>query len=77
MMKAIEIKEWKNNWQIKWAEMTANMQDYNNPQLPRYLKEEEGGKSTFPNKPETERSANHTVKYCQAEHRMVRLLDRC
>ena len=28
MMKTIEIKEWKYNWQIKWAEMTANMQDY-------------------------------------------------
>ena len=21
----------KNNWPIKWADMTANMQDYNNP----------------------------------------------
>ena len=43
-MKTTEIKEWKNNWQIKWAEMTANMQDYNKPKLPRYIKGgEEGG----------------------------------
>ena len=31
IMKTIEIKEWKKNWSIKWADMTANMQDYNNP----------------------------------------------
>ena len=29
-METIEIKEWKNNWQIKWAGMNATMQDYNN-----------------------------------------------
>jgi len=41
-MKSVEIKEWKNSWKIKWAEMTSKMQDYNNPKLPKYLK---GGES--------------------------------
>ena len=54
--------------------MTANMQDYNNPQLPRYLKGGEGGKTHSQTNQQTEHSANHTVKYHQAEHRMVRLL---
>ena len=31
IMKTIEIKECKDNWRVKWTEMTANMQDYNNP----------------------------------------------
>ena len=33
----------KNHWHIKWAEITANMQDYNNAQLPRYKMGVEGG----------------------------------
>ena len=41
-MKTIKIKEWKNNWPIKWADMTANMQDDNKPQLPRYIMGGEG-----------------------------------
>ena len=43
----------KNNWPIKGADMTANMQDYNNPQLPR-----PNGRG----KRATKRSTNHTVK---------------
>ena len=31
IMKTIEIKECKDNWRVKWTEMTANMQDYSNP----------------------------------------------
>ena len=47
-MKTIKTKEWKekkNNWQIKWAQMTAPMQDYKNPKLPRYIKRGEGGET--------------------------------
>jgi len=55
----------KNNWQIKWAEMTANMQHYNNLQLQRYMEGREG-EYTIPNKPATKRSTNHTVKYHRA-----------
>ena len=32
------MDEKKKNWQIKWAEMIVNMQDYNNPQLSRFIK---------------------------------------
>ena len=51
----------KNNWPIKGADMTANMQDYNNPQLPRPNGRGKRG-DAIPNKPVTKRSTNHTVK---------------
>ena len=33
----------ENNWQIESANMTTNIQDYNNPKLPRFIKGGEGG----------------------------------
>ena len=47
-MKTIEIKERKKNWQMKWAEMTANMQDYNNPQTTKLLKGRAGEEARNP-----------------------------
>ena len=74
-MKTVEIKEWKNNWKIKWAEMTANMYYYNNPQLPRYIEGgERGGRNPKKKKTVTKRSANHTVKYRRATRTMGRPL---
>lgn len=70
IMKTVEFKAWENNWQIKWAEMTANMQYYNNPQLPR-----RGGRGdVIPKKTVTKCSANHRVKYRRATRSLGRPL---
>ena len=54
-MKTSEIKV-NPKLQIKWAGMTANMQDYNNPLLPRYIL---GGRGdTIPNKAATKHLLN-------------------
>ena len=42
-MKVIEITEWKDKWPMTCADMTANMRDFDNPQLPRYTVEFWGG----------------------------------
>jgi len=36
-MKTIEIKEWKKQLANKWAKMTGNIENFNIPQLPRYV----------------------------------------
>lgn len=50
-MKTIKIKEWylnENNRPIEWANMTANMQDYNNPQtIAMYIIAGERGEMQF------------------------------
>lgn len=51
--------------------MTANIQDYKNPQLPRYIM---GRGTQFQTKQLLNFSANHTVNHSQAAHSMGRLL---
>ena len=77
-MKTIKIKEWylnENNWPIEWANMTANMQDYNNPQTITMYNGRRARGNTIPNKPATKRSSNQTVNYSQAAQVMGRPLN--
>ena len=61
----MKTKEWKKkqlaNKMSQYC-MTANMQDYNNPNLPRYKKGKGRRGNTIPHQPETKRSINRTVK---------------
>ena len=53
-----------NNWHIKCVDMTANIQDYTNPQLRKIYKAGGGGRgNAISHKPATNSSADHIVKY--------------
>ena len=55
--------------------MTANMQDYSNPQTNTMYNARRARGNAIPNKPATKRSANQTVNYSQAAQVMGRPLN--
>ena len=76
ILKTIEMKECKDNWRVKWTGMTANMQDYDNPNYQDKLlyNERVGRGNAIQTNQQLKCSANHTVNYSCPAHAMVRPL---